>query len=164
MYSITAASYLSITNILTIAILLNILYSIITKGVVTVRKIRAAEPADSNDTSGFKGQLKRATTEMLILLVLRHGPLYTYEIMNTLERMSGGYLAFNTLYIAIYRLKELQFIEESGKSVSDDNRMRVYFSITVAGIDYLDNLLDEYKQFSEVIDGIIRAEKIIKIS
>lgn len=134
------------------------------RDVIGVRRIRAAEPADSKDTSGFKGLLKRATTEMLILLVLRHEPLYTYEIMNTLERMSGGYLAFNTLYIAIYRLKELQFIEESGKSVSDDNRMRVYFTITEAGHEYLDNLLDEYRQFSDVIGGIISAEKIVRVS
>ena len=123
-----------------------------------------AEPADSKDTSSFKGLLKRATTEMLILLILRYKPMYTYELMNTLDRMSSGYLAFNTLYIAIYRLKELQFIEESGKSVSSDNRMRVYFSITEAGLDYLDNLLDEYARFSNVVDSIIHSEEIKKTS
>jgi len=123
-----------------------------------------AEPADSRDTSGFKGLLKRATTEMLILLLLRYGPMYTYELSNTLKHMSGGYLAFNTLYIAIYRLKELQFIEESGKTVSDDNRMRVYFSITDAGLDYLDNLLEEYARFTEAVDRIIHSERTRKTS
>ena len=121
-----------------------------------MRRIRIAAPADSNDTSAFKGFLKRATTEMLVLLVLRGKPMYTYDIMNTLERMSGGYLSFNTLYIAIYRLKELLFIEEFEKAVSDSNRTRVYFTITEAGIDYLDNLIDEYKRFSAVVDDIIR--------
>ena len=124
-----------------------------------MRKIREAEPANSTDTSMFKGLLKRATTEMLILLVLRHKPMYTYGIMNTLERMSGGYLSFNTLYIAIYRLKELLFIEEYAKSLSDGNRTRVYFSITKAGWDYLDNLLDEYMRFSKAVDEIIYFEK-----
>ena len=124
-----------------------------------MRKIREAEPANSEDTSMFKGLLKRATTEMLILLVLRHKPMYTYDIMNTLERMSGGYLSFNTLYIAIYRLKELLFIEEYAKSLSDGNRTRVYFSITEAGWDYLDNLLDEYTKFSKSVDEIINFEK-----
>ncbi len=129
-----------------------------------MRKIRLAEPADSGDTSGFKNLLKRATTEMLVLLMLRAKPMYTYEMMNSLERMSGGYLAFNTLYIAIYRLKELLFIEESGKSVSDDNRMRVYFSITDAGCRYLDNLITEYRRFSDVIDGIIDLDEALKTS
>lgn len=68
----------------------------------------------------------------------RQIPPTGYE-MNALERYSGGYLSFNTLYIAVYRLKELLFIGESGKMLSDDNRMRVYFSITDAGQDCLDN-------------------------
>ena len=114
-----------------------------------------AEPADSKDTSAFKGLLKRATTEMLVLLALRCKPMYTYEIMNTLEKQSDGYLSFNTLYIAIYRLVELLFIQESGKSVTEGNRMRVYYSITEAGQEYLDNMLAEYKRFFEVVDGII---------
>ena len=123
-----------------------------------MRKIRIAEPADSIDTTAFKGLLKRATTEMLVLLVLRNKPMYTYDIMNELERMSGGYLSFNTLYIAIYRLRELLFIEESEKFVTDSNRMRVYFSITDAGVEYLENLVDEYRTFNGVVDSIIRLQ------
>lgn len=129
-----------------------------------MRKIRAAQPADSVDTSGFKNLLKRATTEMLVLLVLSSKPMYTYEIMSELERMSGGYLSFNTLYIAIYRLKELLFIEESNKSVSDDNRMRVYFSITDTGREYLNNLIIEYRKFSSVVDLVINQNRIENIS
>lgn len=120
-----------------------------------MRKNRAANPADCADTSGFKSLLKRATTEMLILLVLRQGAMYTYEMMNAIKKMSGDYFTFNTLYIAIYRLKELLFIEETSKIVSEDNRMRVYFSITEKGCEYLDNLLDEYNKFSAVIDEFI---------
>lgn len=129
-----------------------------------MRQIRAAEPADSVDTSGFKNLLKRATTEMLILLVLRDKPLYTYEIMNEIEHMSGGYLSFNTLYIAIYRLKELLFIEETSKIVSENNRTRVYFSITEAGQEYLDNLIAEYRKFSSVVDMVINRDEAKKIS
>ncbi len=129
-----------------------------------MRQMRSAEPADSSDTSGFKNLLKRATTEMLVLLVLRRKPMYTYEIMGALERFSDGYLSFNTLYIAIYRLKELLFIEESGKALSDDNRVRVYFSITEAGREYLNNLIVEYKKFSEVVDIVMSKGNIEKIS
>ena len=121
-----------------------------------MRKIRVAKPANSEDTSGFKNLLKRAMTEMLVLLVLSDGPMYTYEMMITLERRSNGYLSFNTLYIAIYRLKELLFIEESGKTRTESNRTRVYFSITDAGRKYLDNLIEEYGLFSSVIDDMIR--------
>ena len=129
-----------------------------------MRKIRAAEPADSTDTSGFKNLLKRATTEMLILLVLRQRPMYTYEMMSKLEYMSGGYLSFNTLYIAIYRLRELLFIEESSKTVSPDNRVRVYFSISKAGLEYLENLIEEYHAFSGVIDNILIWDDVAETS
>lgn len=130
--------------------------------VIIMRKIRAAEPANSGDTSGFKNLMKRATTEMLVLLMLQQNPMYTYEIMSELERLSSDYLSFNTLYLAIYRLKELHFINESEGSLSDDSR-RVYFSLTGAGREYLSNLLDEYSQFTDVVDRII-AEKTHKKS
>jgi len=115
-----------------------------------------------SDTSGFKSLLKRASTEMLILLTLRKTPMYTYEMMNALERLSGGYLAFNTLYIAIYRLRELGFIKETERVVSDDNRVRVYFSLTESGQEYLGNLVEEYKRFSEVIEVIMSASEEVK--
>jgi len=111
----------------------------------------------TRDTSGFKSLLKRATTEMLILLTLRHTPKYTYEMMSILERLSGGYLAYNTLYIAIYRLRELGFINETERVMSPDNRARVYFSITESGQEYLKNLIDEYNRFSDVIEVIMNA-------
>ena len=118
-------------------------------------KTKTTESSGNGDTSGFRSLLKRASTEMLILLVLRQRPMYTYEMMSTLDRLSDGYLAFNTLYIAIYRLRELSFIEESERVMSSDNRVRVYFSITKSGQEYLSNLIDEYKRFSEVIDIIM---------
>ena len=129
-----------------------------------MRKIRVVEPADSSDTSGFKNLLKRATTEMLVLLVLRNRPMYTYEMMSALERKSNGYLSFNTLYLAIYRLRELLFIEETEKTVSGDNRVRVYFTITEAGREYLENLIKEYTTFSDVIDQILSWDEIADIS
>ncbi|MDR2558782.1 MAG: PadR family transcriptional regulator [Oscillospiraceae bacterium] len=122
------------------------------------RSIRKASKA--YDTGGFKTLLKRATTEMLILLTLRRTSMYTYEMMNALERLSGGYLAFNTLYIAIYRLRELGFIDETERVISDSNRVRVYFSITENGIKYLKNLVEEYKKFSEVVDVVMNASEV----
>ncbi|MCL2694373.1 MAG: PadR family transcriptional regulator, partial [Oscillospiraceae bacterium] len=76
------------------------------------------------------------------------------------DRLSGGYLAFNTLYVAIHRLHELGFIDETERVISDNNRVRVYFSITDSGVEYLRNLIEEYKRFSEVVDIIMSASEI----
>jgi len=129
-----------------------------------MRKIRAAEPENSVDTSGFKSLLKRAITEMLVLLALQHRPMYAYRIMTELERVSGGYLSYNTLYISIYRLEELKFIVESDKTVSESNRTRIYYSITDAGKEYLNNLIDEYQQFSGIVDETIDYWKNWRVS
>jgi len=123
-----------------------------------MRKIRVSEPNDSNDTSAFKGLLKRATTEMLVLLTLRDKPMYIYEMMNMIKNKSNGYLQFNTLYIAIYRLKELKFVEESAITLTDDNRTRVYYSITETGRDYLNNMIKEYENFSGIMGEIIYSD------
>ena len=50
--------------------------------------------------------LKKATTEMMVLHLLREKPMYTYEMMNAIAERSGGDIVFNTLYLSIYRLEE----------------------------------------------------------
>lgn len=108
----------------------------------------------SGTTASINDQLKKATTEMLVLFVLRQKPMYTYEMMSTIEALSEGRLTFNTLYQAIYRLRDFGYISESGKVTSDDNRTRVYFSVTEAGEQYLKDLRVEYQNFIDTISLI----------
>ena len=61
--------------------------------------------------------------------MLRHKSMYTHEMMQEIDRMSAGKITFNTLYQAIYRLQSFQYIQEEGKVVSEDNRVRIYFAI-----------------------------------
>ena len=112
-------------------------------------------PIKSGTPASIKDLLKKATTEMLVLFVLQFKPMYTYEMMNEIERLSGGVLSFNTLYQAIYRLQEFGYIAESGKMVSGDNRMRVYFSITEEGREYLKKLIAEYRTVTGAVDRIL---------
>lgn len=84
----------------------------------------------SGTPASIREALKKATTEMLVLFVLRQKKMYTYEMMQEISHMSDGKIAFNTLYQAIYRLQSFQYIKEDGKVVSDDNRIRIYFTIT----------------------------------
>ncbi len=111
------------------------------------------------NTSGtpisIREALKKATTEMLVLFLLKHKPMYTYEMMATVERLSGGGIHFNTLYQAIYRLQGFKYIEESDKVLSDANRVRIYFSITESGREYLSELEAEYKSTVSAIDRVL---------
>ena len=109
----------------------------------------------SGTPSGIKESLKKATTEMLVLFLLHQKSMYTYEMMREMERLSDGVLTFNTLYIAIYRLEKFGYIAESDKVLSEDNRMRIYFSVTEEGRSYLEKIIKEYRTVTNVIDRIL---------
>ena len=57
----------------------------------------------SGTVAGMKDGLKKATTDMLVLFLLRQKPMYAYEMLQEMARLSDGVLQFNTLYIAIYQ-------------------------------------------------------------
>ncbi len=112
----------------------------------------------SGTPASIREALKKATTELLVLFVLQERPMYTYEMMQEIDRMSEGKITFNTLYQAIYRLQNFQYIEEEGKVVSEDNRVRIYFKITDSGKVYLQDLIQEYYDFTKALDQILKAK------
>ena len=103
--------------------------------------------------------LKKATSELIVLHLLREKPMYTYEMMSAVAQRSGGVIAFNTMYLSIYRLQDRGCIQEQGKVVSEDNRTRVYFAITPEGEAYLDRLLEEYRRYTRALDRVLEPEQ-----
>lgn len=110
------------------------------------------------NSAGIQIALKKATTEMMVLHLLLERPMYTYEIMSTIEERSGGAITFNTLYLSIYRLQEKGFIQEHDKIMSEDNRTRIYFAITDAGSVYLDEIIQEYKRYTAALNRVLKLE------
>lgn len=95
---------------------------------------------------------------MMVLHLLRQKPMYTYEMMSTIDKRSGGEITFNTLYLSIYRLEENGYIQEHEKVMTEDNRARIYFAITEAGSVYLDTLIEAYKRYTAALDRILGSE------
>lgn len=112
----------------------------------------------SGTPNSIKESLKKATTEMLVLFVLRKRPMYTYEMMQEIEALSRGAITFNTLYQAIYRLQNFAYIVEHSKQVAD-NRMRIYFAVTPEGEVYLEQLIEGYRMFTNAVDSILGLER-----
>lgn len=50
----------------------------------------------SGTPASIREALKKATTEMLVLFVLRQKKMYTYEMMQEISHMSDGKIAFNS--------------------------------------------------------------------
>ena len=117
----------------------------------------------SGTPASIREALKKATTEMLVLYVLRRKSMYTYEMMQEIDRMSEGKITFNTLYQAIYRLQSFHYIEEEGKVVSEDNRIRIYFAINESGEDYLQKLIAEYRSFTAAVDQILSQDEVKQV-
>ena len=113
----------------------------------------------SKTTSGapesIRESMKKATTEMLVLFLLKQKSMYTYEMMSTVERLSERQITFNTLYQAIYRLQGFGYIEESRKVMSEGNRVRIYYAITDSGRAYLTALIENYHVMTNTIEKIL---------
>lgn len=112
----------------------------------------------SGNPANIQIALKKATTEMMVLHLLRQKPMYTYEMMNAIEERSGGDIAFNTLYLSIYRLEENGYIREHEKVMSEDNRVRIYFAITDAGSAYFDELVKGYLRYTAALARVLELE------
>ena len=80
--------------------------------------------------------------------------MYAYEMQREIERKSTGVLSFNTLYLAIYRLKDYGFIEVRRKEIID-GRERVYFGITENGQHRFDELSDEYLRLVDAMEKMM---------
>lgn len=107
---------------------------------------------------GMRDAMKKATTEMLVLFLLKQRPMYAYEMLQEIARLSGGVLQFNTLYIAIYRLQDRGHIREQEKVTTEGNRTRVYFSATEQGLAYLEELTAEYRLLTCAIHTMLEQD------
>ena len=106
----------------------------------------------SGNPANIQIALKKATTEMMVLHLLRQ------KLMNAIEERSGGDIAFNTLYLSIYRLEENGYIREHEKVMSEDNRVRIYFAITDAGSAYFDELVKGYLRYTAALARVLELD------
>ena len=104
------------------------------------RKMKITGTEDS-----FAESLQNCLGEMLVLFLLKQKPMYTYEIMQELNRISNGAFSYKSLYPYIYRLKNAGCIDEESKTV-EKNRTRIYFHITESGREHLVKVKRKYRE------------------
>lgn len=108
----------------------------------------------SNPAQGMRDAMKKATTEMLVLFMLRQKPMYTYQMAQEVDRLTEGVLTYNTMYLAVYRLQEGGYIQEAEKRI-EDGRARIYLGITPTGQAYYEQLRAEYGIFTAALEGLM---------
>ena len=100
-------------------------------------------------------EVKRGSTEMLILALVEDRPRHGYEIAKLIERRSDGVLQFHaaSLYPLLYRLEKRGLIRGRWVERAGERRRRFY-KLTAAGQRVLDEQRQTWKEFFAALDRV----------
>lgn len=111
----------------------------------------------SGSAAGMEDNLKKAVSEMLVLLLLRERDMYIGEITDELRLRSGGACGIVFPYSILYRMQNFGYIEERRKQTAPDGRRRQYYGLTTEGETHLLALLACYDRFSSGVTALLRS-------
>src|SRR5215470_10497667 len=107
--------------------------------------------------TALERELKRGSTEVLILALLEEQDRHGYDIGRLIEERSDGTITFHvaSLYPTLYRLEgkgliDGRWIEKSGQ------RRRRYYRLTTAGRKMLAKQRSIWKNFVAALDRVAR--------
>ena len=108
---------------------------------------------------GLDRQLKKGSTELLVLSLVETRARHGYEIGKLIETRSGGALSFNvaSLYPLLYRLEARGLIEGRWVEKASQRRRR-YYKLTAAGRKMLRMQQGAWAAFVEAMKRITEAE------
>lgn len=104
-----------------------------------------------------KADLLQGTLELLLLRILRSGPLHGWDIMQRLQLISGEVLSVTpgALYPALHRLEERELIVATW-GPSENNRKAKFYELTTAGRKHLDTQRKQWELFSGAVTAVLR--------
>jgi transcriptional regulator len=104
----------------------------------------------------FSAELKKGSSEMLILALLEGRPRHGYEIGKLIEARSGGKLTFAlpTLYPTLLRLENRGWIKGRWVEKSGERR-RCFYRLTPEGRRVLREQRQTWESFIEAIRAVI---------
>jgi PadR family transcriptional regulator len=107
------------------------------------------------ETTALDRELKRGSTEILILALLEERERHGYEIGRLIDERSDGTITFHvaSLYPTLYRLEDKGFIE--GRWIERAGlRRRRYYKLTAAGRKVLKRQRAIWKTFFFALDRV----------
>src|SRR5262245_1665810 len=108
-------------------------------------------------TTLLERELKRGSTEVLILALLDERQRHGYDISRLIEERSGGAITFHTasLYPTLYRLEDKGLIEGRWVERAGQRRRR-YYKLTPAGRKVLAEQRGIWDSFFVALDRVAR--------
>ena len=104
----------------------------------------------------FSRELKKGSTELLVLALLEGRPRHGYEIGKLIETRSGGRLSFRigSLYPVLCKLEDKGWV--AGRWVEKEGeRRRRYYRLTPAGRSFLAEQRSVWEQFTLAVNQIV---------
>src|SRR5687767_10201952 len=107
------------------------------------------------DSSMHDRELKKGSTELLILSLVEEQPRHGYDISKLIERLSQGALRFHvaSLYPLLYRLQKRGWIEGRWVEKAGQRRRR-YYRLTADGKKVLAAQRKTWTAFAQAINRI----------
>src|SRR5262249_37383739 len=102
-------------------------------------------------------ELKRGSTELLILALLEERERHGYDISRLIDERSGGTITFHTasLYPTLYRLEDKGLIDGRWVERAGQRRRR-YYRLTPAGRKVLGQQRGTWETFFRALDRVAR--------
>ncbi len=94
-----------------------------------------------------RDQMRKGSTDFLILHLLAERPMYGYELSQQLKQRSAGYFEMKEglLYPALHRMQEKGWLETDWQNV--EGRRRKYYRLTRLGQEMMGEQEAEWKRF-----------------
>ena len=106
-------------------------------------------------------EVKKGSTEMLVMALVEDRPRHGYEIAKLIEDRSAGVLQFNvaSLYPLLYRMEKRgwikgQWVEKAGQ------RRRRYYKLTAAGRKVLNEQRQTWADFFAALDRVAKINPV----
>ena len=102
--------------------------------------------------------LLQGTLDLMILKTLSWGPMHGYAVARWLQQVTDDVLRVEegTLYPALHRLEELEWVE-SDWGVSENNRRAKFYRLTGAGRAQLRTSLSDWSRLVDTVGKVIGA-------
>jgi transcriptional regulator len=107
-------------------------------------------------TRAKPGDLLQGTLDMLVMKALIRGPLHGYAVAEFIQTKSAEVFRVEegALYPALHRL-EIRGMLSSEWGVSGNNRRAKYYSLTPAGLEWLEREAERWRTMAAAIGRIL---------
>lgn len=108
-------------------------------------------------TDALARELKRGSTELLILALLEERDRHGYDLARLIDERSRGQISFHvaSLYPTLYRMEDKDLIEGRWVEKAGQRRRR-YYRITAAGRKVLASQRSVWEHFFDALNRVAR--------